>query len=63
MWVDPNSRWYKVSRKAVENLVYRAHDDLKRTNNRHPKSFEVRFVSKPNLGISVPDFLLGVLGK
>jgi hypothetical protein len=53
----------KVSQEAIKTLVQSAHDELKRTNNRHPKFCVVNFVSKPNFGISVPDFLLGVLGK
>lgn len=53
----------KVSQEAIKDLVQRAHDELKRTNNRHPKLCIIKFVSKPNFGISVPDFLLGVLGK
>ncbi|MCW2272877.1 RNA-directed DNA polymerase [Rhodoblastus acidophilus] len=53
----------KVSQKSIKELVQFAHDELKRVNNRHPISCVVQFVSKPNLGISVPDFLLGVLGK
>ena len=39
------------------------HDALRASNNRHPKLCHVRFTGKPNLGMSAPDFLLGVLGK
>lgn len=53
----------KVSQNSIRKLVQSAHDELKRTNNRHPKLCIVNFVSKPDFGISVPDFLLGVLGK
>ncbi len=60
LYFEENS---KVSQKAIKGVVQIAHDELKRTNNRHPKSCVVKFVSKPNFGISVPDFLLGVLGK
>jgi hypothetical protein len=60
LYFEENS---KVSQEAIKTLVRSAHDELKRTNNRHPKLCVVNFVSKPDLGISVPDFLLGVLGK
>ncbi|MBZ9696424.1 MULTISPECIES: reverse transcriptase family protein [unclassified Mesorhizobium] len=60
LYFEENS---KVSQEAVRSLVQCAHDQLKRANNRHPKLCVVKFVSKPNFGISVPDFLLGVLGK
>ena len=53
----------KVSQKAVRDLVQSAHEELKRTNNRHPRLCVVEFVSKPNFGVSVPDFLLGILGN
>lgn len=53
----------KVSQHAIKGLVQFAHDELKRTNNRHPKACIVKFVSKPNFGISVPDFLLGIFWK
>ncbi|MBZ9605048.1 reverse transcriptase family protein [Phyllobacterium chamaecytisi] len=52
----------KISRDEAKAKIQRAFDDLKASNNRHPKGFAVEFVSKPNLGISAPDFLLGVLG-
>lgn len=60
LYFEENS---KVSKDAIKRLVKSAHDELKRTNNRHPKLYGVQFVSKPNYGISVTDFLLGVLGK
>jgi RNA-directed DNA polymerase len=60
LYFEENS---KVSQQAVKELVQNVHDELKRTKNRHPKLCVVGFVSKPNFGISVPDFLLGVLGK
>ena len=37
----------KVSQSAVRDLVQSAHEELKRTNNRHPKLCLVEFVSKP----------------
>jgi RNA-directed DNA polymerase len=52
----------KVSEAAIRTLVSAAHDDLRKTNNRHPTVLGVEFVSKPHLGMSVPDFLLGILG-
>ena len=53
----------KVSRTAVTDCVQRAFEDLKARDDRRPKAFGIEFVSKPNLGISAPDFLLGVLGR
>lgn len=58
--VEKNS---KVSEKAVEACIEAAYMDLARRNDRRPRRIGVKFVSKPNLGIAVPDFLLGVLGK
>ncbi len=52
----------KVSEAAIRSLVSAAHDDLRKTNNRHPIALGVEFVTKPHLGMSVPDFLLGILG-
>lgn len=53
----------KVRRKSIRKLVMDAHARLRETNNRRPEICCVDFVGKPNLGMSVPDFLLGVLGK
>lgn len=53
----------KVSQDAVKACVKSAHDELRETNDRHPLVYGVAFVSKPHLAVSVPDFLLGVLGK
>ncbi len=53
----------KVARQAIASCIHGAFAELKRRNNRHPKRVAVEFVSKPNLGVSVPDFLLGVLGR
>lgn len=52
----------KVSEASIRSLVEAAHDDLRKTNNRHPTAVGVDFVAKPHLGMSVPDFLLGILG-
>src|SRR5207247_712321 len=46
-----------------KTCVERVHDELKKRNDRHPRAYGIGFVSKPNLAVSVPDFLLGVLGK
>ncbi len=53
----------KVSETLVRNCVQAAYDHLENSDNRRPKVYSVDFVGKPNLGMSVPDFLLGVLGK
>lgn len=60
LYFEENS---KVSQEAIKCFVNSAYEELKRTSNRHPELCVVQFVSKPNIGISVPDFLLGVLGK
>jgi hypothetical protein len=53
----------KVSQTAIREAVMDAYLSLKRSDNRHPKACYVEFAGKPNLGLTVPDFLLGVLGK
>ena len=53
----------KVRQELIREVVTNAHKSLKKSNNRRPERFAVDFVGKPNLGMSVPDFLLGVLGK
>jgi RNA-directed DNA polymerase len=53
----------KVRQETVRKVVHDAYVSLQKTNNRHPEHCGVEFVEKPNLGLSVPDFLLGVLGK
>ncbi|MER9751328.1 reverse transcriptase family protein [Mesorhizobium sp. M0140] len=53
----------KVSRQVITDSVQSAFDDLKARNDRRPDAFGIEFVAKPNLGISAPDFLLGVLGR
>lgn len=53
----------KVSETSVRNCVRVAYKYLENSNNRRPKAYFVEFVGKPNPGMSVPDFLLGVLGK
>lgn len=53
----------KVRQEAIRNAVGRTYDSLRNSNNRHPEIYDVGFVRKPNLGMSIPDFLLGVLGK
>jgi RNA-directed DNA polymerase len=52
-----------VNQEAVRKTVADAYDSLKKSNNRRPKACSIDFVGKPSLGVSVPDFLLGVLGK
>jgi len=53
----------KVSRTRVEGCITGALRELKDRDDRRPAGVGVDFVSKPNLGISAPDFLLGVLGR
>lgn len=53
----------KVSTAKVEAVIQEAQADLKARDDRRPAQVFVEFVSKPHLGISAPDFLLGVLGK
>jgi hypothetical protein len=53
----------KVDENLIRDVVMRSYDELRRSNNRHPEQCFVKFTNKPNWGISVPDFLLGVLGR
>ena len=53
----------KVSQAAIRKAVMDTFDFLRESNNRHPEECYVEFVEKPDLGISPPDFLLGVLGS
>ncbi|MBS86748.1 reverse transcriptase family protein [Sphingobium sp.] len=53
----------KVAQDAIKACVQEAFDALKLADNRRPTAFGVNFVAKPNALISVPDFLLGALGK
>lgn len=53
----------KVSRENIRALIEAEWQKLRAEKNRHPKIIAVDFVSKPSLGTSVPDFLLGLLGK
>lgn len=53
----------KVSRSRVEACIAGAQQQLKDRNDRRPAAVGVEFVSKPHLGVSVPDFLLGILGR
>lgn len=53
----------KVPADKIEALIRAAHEELKAHDDRRPLGVAIEFVSKPHLGISAPDFLLGVLGK
>jgi len=53
----------KVRQQLVRDTVNAAQNFLTANNNRHPKACSVEFRKKPDLDISVPDFLLGVLGN
>lgn len=50
----------KVSKDKLNGLIKNKLDELALTNNRHPRVIKVNVVSKKELGVSVPDFLLGV---
>ncbi|MEO6609374.1 MAG: reverse transcriptase family protein [Aestuariivirga sp.] len=58
--IESNS---KVSQSKIKSTIQEVYLRLKAENNRHPLGFTITFVNKPDLGISVPDFLLGVLAK
>lgn len=51
----------KVSKKAVQDSLVETYNKLAARNDRRPAKIKLAFVKKPNPGISVPDFLLGVL--
>jgi len=53
----------KVSEDNVKAAVIAAHDRLQARNDRRSRAVGGDFASKPDLRISAPDFLLGVLGK
>jgi len=53
----------KISQKAINANVMHVFNALRETDNRHPEDCIVKFAGKPDLGLSVPDFLLGVLKK
>jgi hypothetical protein len=53
----------KVNQTTVRDAVKAAHAALKAENNRHPRECIVEFSGKPNPDLSVPDFLLGTLGR
>jgi len=53
----------KVRQNAVEQVIEEAFVTLKLINNRRPETYTVQFAGKPNFGLSVPDSLLGALGR
>lgn len=53
----------KVRQSRIRRVVDTAYRALAAHNNRRPKLYEVSFVDKTTVCVSVPDFLLGVLGK
>jgi RNA-directed DNA polymerase len=53
----------KVSQTAVRDAVNTVYSSLKANNNRRPRECMIKFSGKPNLNLSVPDFLLGILGQ
>ena len=50
----------KVSKKMLTEAVEKIMDKLRKQNNRRPLDVSVRIVSKTALGVSVPDFILGI---
>ena len=60
LYVEQNN---KVAQSAIKAVVQDAFETLKAEENRRPAALSVEFVTKPNPAISVPDFLLGVLGR
>jgi len=53
----------KVRQTAIKQVIEEAFVTLKLINNRRPDMYSVEFAGKPNLGLSVPDCLLGALGR
>lgn len=53
----------RVSQNAIIDRVNGAHKELESANNRRPVSVFTNFVDKKNLGISAPDYFLGLLGR
>ncbi|MBN9545512.1 MAG: RNA-directed DNA polymerase [Alphaproteobacteria bacterium] len=53
----------KVSQVTIRQAVMQSYESLRKSNNRRPVGCYIDFVSKPDLGMSVPDFLLGILGR
>lgn len=53
----------KVSSAKIKQVVDEALAELKASNNRRPAAATVEIMKKPNPLLSVPDFLLGVLGQ
>lgn len=53
----------KVRQTAVEQVIKETFVTLKVMNNRRPEIYTIVFAGKPNLGLSVPDCLLGALGR
>ena len=52
----------KVSQSKINDLIQATRSALEAEHNRRPVMATVQFVTKPNLAISPPDFLLGFLG-
>jgi hypothetical protein len=59
-FIEENS---KVAQVRIRELIQNTYDDLKTSNNRRPAGIAIHIRPKPDLGISYPDFLLGVFGK
>ncbi|MCM2435848.1 reverse transcriptase family protein [Agrobacterium rosae] len=53
----------KVSSAKIKQVVDEAFAELKASNNRRPAGVTVEMIKKPSPVLSLPDFLLGVLGQ
>lgn len=53
----------KVRQIAVKEVIEKAFCKLLLINNRRPQTYTLEFVGKLNLGVCVPDALLGALGS
>ncbi|WP_200913190.1 reverse transcriptase family protein [Methylobacterium sp. Leaf106] len=58
--IEENS---KISQNKVLFLIDQEFNELKLSNNRRPNKITIQFRHKPDLNISFPDFILGILGK
>ena len=53
----------KVSKDSICDVIDNAYADLKKENNRRPKTYFVGFADKGEFCLFMPDFLLGVLRR
>lgn len=53
----------KVSHKSIKAVIDAEFEKLKTEDNRRPHLYSFRTVSKTDLGVALPDFLLGVMRR